>query len=462
MKTYEELLEVGESDVERGKFCEMAVNQFMSTQSYKDAVEAERYYNKHNTTIENFQKWLYTVSGRRVEDVYSANYKLKTSFFRREVTQVTQYLLGNGVTFDEDGIKERLGNTFDFKVQQALKLAMVGSRSFGYWNNDHLEVFGYACTDKHAGFCPLYSEDTADMMAGIRFRFKKVGSTTLAFYTLYDINGVTEYRRGKDGTVTLIDKHPYKLMVTRTKAEGVVDTQAEDYNGKLPIVPLYANDAYESELIGVWESIDAYDLLKSGLCNSLDDAAEVYWLVRNAGGMDDTDLAQFIQRLRTTHAAVVDASIGGDVTANTVTVPVDSRMKTLEMLRADIYEDMMIVDMKSLSAAQKTTQEIRSAYQAQDNKCDDIEYFLVEFVRNICDLAGIPNATPTFNRSKVVNEAEQTQMVLSAANYVAPETIIRHLPWLSSDEQEAEIKRYEDEQINRYYQDGENEEGDEE
>lgn len=451
MRTYEELLLIGEDEKAKGDFCYSAIREFMQSREHKEAETAEKYYCKRNETIEKYQKWLYTVSGRKIEDVYSANYKLKTLFFRRMVIQLTQYLLANGVNLQNQKNKEKLGKEFDSKVQQALKYAMVQGKAFGFWNADHLEVFGYACTDKHAGFCPMYSEKTAEMMAGIRFRFKQVGKNTICKMTLFEPEGMTEFSKNGSEEIEIIEsRKAYKTVIVKTEADGVVDAYEENYGGILPIFPLYANDCYDSEFVGLQEQIDCFDLIKSGFANNIDDASEIYWLVKNCGGMDDEDLAHFLYRLKTQKVANVDASQGGDLTSSSVQVPTEARKTMLEMLRADLYEDMMILDMKSLSGAQKTAQELQTAYQAQDNKADDIEYELVKWLTKIFEIAGIPDEVPTFVRSKVVNEPEQTAMVLSASNYLSPECIIKHLPFLSSDEQEEEIKNIQSELYDKF------------
>ena len=100
--------------------------------------------------------------------------------------------------------------------------------------------------------------------------------------------------------------------------------------------------------------------------------------------------------------------------------------------------------MNTLSAAQKTTQEIQAAYQAQDNKCADFEYFIIDFVQKILELAGIDD-NPTFNWNRVVNQSEQTQMILSAANYLSDEMIIKKLPFLTPEEAKEVIAQREQE-----------------
>ena len=58
MYTYQNLLDVPEN--EKGDFCRSAVNEFMASKDYKIAKDGQSYYDKHNTTIEKYQKYLYS------------------------------------------------------------------------------------------------------------------------------------------------------------------------------------------------------------------------------------------------------------------------------------------------------------------------------------------------------------------------------------------------------------------
>lgn len=54
MKTYQDMLKVSEQG--RGKFCRQAVEEFKGTTDYKNAQAGQAYYDKHNLTIEQYQK----------------------------------------------------------------------------------------------------------------------------------------------------------------------------------------------------------------------------------------------------------------------------------------------------------------------------------------------------------------------------------------------------------------------
>lgn len=444
MKTYQDLQEAITKGT-LGGFLRSAVREHQGSKAYKDAVDGMAYYNKHNITIEKFQKFLFTLSGNKTPDIWSSDYRLKTLMFRRLVLQEVGYICANGVSMDE---KEKLGTDFDNKLQTAAKLALAQGVAFGYWNLDHLEVFSFADTPGNPGFVPLLDEKTSELMAGIRYWFRETGNKTLFRATLYELDGVSEWAaEGSDDATMITAKRAYILKELRNDL-GVVDVCDENYT-RLPIATLYGNDTHESELVGLRGSIDCYDFIKSGFANQIDDTSGIYWILHNTGAMDDKDLAQFIQRMKSVKANVVDSSDGTAAEAHTLDVPVEARKTMLDILRRDLYEDAQMLDVSALSAAEKTATEISAAYQPQDNKCADFEYFLIDFIRQICTVAGIDAPEPAFAWNKVINQAEITSMVLSAAEYLDDETTLRHLPWILPEEVPEILKRRDEADLKR-------------
>lgn len=444
MKTYQDLQEAITKGT-LGEFLRSAVGEHQGSKAYKDAVDGMAYYNKHNITIEKFQKFLFTLSGNKTPDIWSSDYRLKTLMFRRLVLQEVGYICANGVSMEG---KEKLGDNFDNKLQTAAKLALSQGVAFGYWNLDHLEVFSFADTPGNPGFVPLLDEKTSELMAGIRYWFRETGNKTLFRATLYELDGVSEWAaEGSDDATMITAKRAYILKELRNDL-GVVDVCDENYT-RLPIATLYGNDTHESELVGLRGSIDCYDFIKSGFANQIDDTSGVYWILKNTGAMDDKDLAQFVQRMKSVKATMVDGSDGTAAEAHTLDVPVEARKTMLDILRRDLYEDAQMLDVAALAGAEKTATEISAAYQPQDNKCADFEYFLIDFIRQICAVAGIENPEPAFTWNKVINQAEITSMVLSAAEFLDDETTLRHLPWLLPEEVPEILKRRDEADLKR-------------
>ena len=444
MKTYQNLEAISEDEGKVKKFVFDVIDDQKGSNAYKVASIAERYYARKNVTIMQFQKLLYNMKGQAVPDMWSANYKLRTHFFRRFVTQQVQYVLSNGVTFQKKDTKNKLGKKFDTQMQKAAKKAMVDGVAFVFWNLDHVEVFCFADTPTDPGFAPLYDENNGALRAGVRY-WHVDEHTTRA--TLYEENGYTEYIKKKGDISVLSVKRSYKKTVISTKADGVSGEIDENY-AAFPIIPLYANDLHESELEGHRESIDCYDYIKSGLANDIDDTSGFYWVLKNSGGMDDVEIAKFRERMHTVKAACLDDD-NATAEAKTLDVPIAAREKMLEILKADLYEDFQIVNVEALSASAKTATEIRAAYQPMDDKCGDFEYFLIDAIQSILSLAGIEDE-PSFKWNRIANQTEETNMVMTASPVLGDEWTLKKLPFLTPEEVEEIMKEKGNNDMNRF------------
>ena len=443
MKTYQDFLEVAEkSDRERMEFVLSAINNHKDSDLYKQAVIAKEYDAHRNVTIANFQKLLYTLNGKVIPDNYSPNYKLRSNFFANFITQETQYLLGNGVTLKKEENKAKLGAGFDTRLQDAAHDALVGGVSYGFWNLDHLEVFDVT------EFVPLLDEENGALRSGIRFW--QVCTSKPLRATLFEPDGFTQYiRRSGEEMMILEPKRGYVAVEATSEIDGTELLAYQNYPG-FPIIPMYGNRTKQSELVGQREAIDCYDLIKSGFANTVDDASVIYWTISNAGGMDEIDMARFKESMRRIGVGLVDDD-GAKAEAHTITIPVEAREALLSRISDDLYRDFQMLDVTKLQGGQKTATEINAAYQSMDNKVDQFEYCVIDFLQALFKIVGIEDE-PSFTRSKVTNQLEQTQMVLLAANYLDDETILNKLPWLTQEEVAEILKRKAAEAIERSFE----------
>lgn len=428
MLTYQDMLEIEDNDESKAEFARRVINEHKGSAIYSESLVAYEYAAHRNTTINAYQKLLYTVAGKAVPDNYSANWKMAANFFHRFITQEVQYLLGNGAAWKNESTYKKVGSEFDTQLQKLAKNALIGGCAFGFWNLDHLEVFNIK------EFAPLYDEENGALKAGVRFWQLTPCKPLRA--TFYELDGYTEYI-WKDGhTEVLRAKKPYIIKTRTTQADGTVIYDATNYRS-FPVVPLWGNLYHQSELVGLREQIDVYDLIKSGFANDVDDASQIYWTIQNAGGMDDIDLTKFIERMKTVKAAVVEDS-GARAEAHTMDVPYGSREALLARLRSDLYEDAMALDTKNIANGAVTATQIQAAYEPLNSKTDDFEYCVQEFLKRILDIAGIADESATFTRSIMVNKAEEIQVVLQAAQYLDDEYVTRKLLSIQGDGDMAE------------------------
>lgn len=382
-----------------------------------------------------YQKFITDVYGRQYVDRTAVVHRSTSNFFNVFITQLNQYLLGNGVTWKNGA---DLGEDFDTRLQQAGKAALSGGVSFGFWNLDHLEVFSVL------EFAPLYDEENGALAAGVRFW--QIDSTKPLRATLYELDGVTNYLWLKDDKVKpngkwialdnqtyMLPKVTYKQIVRESEADGTEILAGENYPS-FPIVPLWGNSHKQSELVGLREKIDAYDFVLNGWEDDLD-SAQVFWIISGAGGMDDSDLVQFLDRLRTVKAAA--PGDGQEVTAKTIEIPVQARETLLTRLEKQLYRDAMLMNPEDLASGAATATQIRAAYERQNVKADQYEYCVLDFLRGIMAIAGVEDE-PTFTRSTIVNTQEEIQSVVMAANYLSSEYVTRKILTLLGDGDQAD------------------------
>ena len=457
MLTYQDLLDVGADEKNRIEFVKKVIHAHEISPQYMTAKIANLYDRRQNHTIMEYRKLLYTISGEAVPDNYSANYKLCSAFFQRLVLQQNQYLLGNGASWNDDSTEELLGEDFDVRLQEAGHYALVDGLSFGFWNLDHLEVF------RLLEFAPLWDEEDGSLKAGVRFW--QIDKLKPLRATLYELDGYTDYIWRDSGAEILHPKRKYVLKLRTSAVDGTEIIDGENYPS-FPIVPLWGNQAHQSELIGLQESIDAYDLIKSGFANDIDDASLIYWTINNAGGMDDVDLVNFVEHMKRVKAAVVDDD-GARAEAHTLDVPYASREAILDRLRSDIYEDFMALDTKNLADGAVTATQIKAAYEPMNNKADMYEYQVISFVKGILALAGIDD-DPSFTRSMIVNVQENVQTILQAATHLPDDYVTQKILELMGDADKVEdiLKDIRDNEISRMLvaeevEDGSGQEGNE-
>lgn len=420
MKTFQDLLKVGEREDQRMDFCLSVINDAKGSPDYKTAIAADQYYRQMNPTIMNAQKIIYDVLGRATIDPYQANHKIPSKFYAYFVNQAVLFLLGNGVSFQQEETKDKLGVMFDHQLQRLLRDAMNGGVSFGFWNVDHLEVMSLAGADNRPSFAPLYDEETGALRAGVRWW--QIDDDKPLRVSLFEEDGVTDYIRRKGEPMSLLNKkRAYIQIVERSEAGGEVTYDGQNWPG-FPVIPLY-NINHQSELVGSRSTIDAYDLMMSGLVNNVDEGNLIYWVIQNAGGMNAQDDMEFIERLKTIHVAHVEN--GEAITPQSIQANVAPNEQALSRLRDQLFEDFMALDVKNIAGGAATATQIQAAYEPMLIKSNLLEAQVTEFIMNLLSLLGIENEAPSYQRDTIVNKNEEVQTVLQAAQHLSEEYVTK-------------------------------------
>lgn len=429
MKTYQDWLKVaGRDERSRMAFVKQLINEHKSSDVYKWAMDAENYFAGQNTTIKRYERMLYNAKGQAVPDYFSANHKIANRFFYRDVMQANSTLLGNGITWKNGIGGEVLGDDFDRKIVKAGRNAQVGGVCFGFYNNGKVEIY------KATEFAPLYDEEDGALKAGARFW--QVDDTKPLRATLFELDGYTEYLWDEDHAEGMVkaNKRGYLAVIASSEADGDEIYEYRNYP-TFPVVPCWSNENKQSELMPLRSTIDCYDLINAKFCNDVDDASLIYWAITNAGGMDDVDLVQFIDKMRKLHAAQLD----GDQTATptAIDVPYQSRDVLLDRLEKQLYKDAMALNTYDIANGAVTATQIEAAYEPLNEKLDAFESEISDFIARLLAVAGVDDE-PTYTRSIIVNKTEDITTIVNSALYLDDEYVTEKIMTLLGDKDKVE------------------------
>ena len=136
-----------------------------------------------------------------------------------------------------------------------------------------------------------------------------------------------------------------------------------------------------------------------------------------------------------------------------MSVEFEASAEALDRLTEQLYTDFMALKIQDLSAGNKTATEIAAAYEPINQKTDQFEYQVTDFIQGILELAGIEDE-PTYTRSQMSNQSELLEMVLQCAEYLDDEYVTTKILILLGDADKAQevLKRKDAEAADRYKQ----------
>lgn len=410
--TYQKFEAEATTPEKTAEFIRRAIQAHESSDTYKEAVTARRYYDGENVTISERRNLIYDERGTAFQDIWSPNHKLKSRFFESAVNQRVSFLLAGGIVFGDPATKEKLGipgKPLDTQIFIATQEAYIGGKSYSFFNHDHIEVFNLET------YVEIPDARDGTMRAGIRY-WRFAGDTPLNVY-LFEEDGYTifEENAAKDLVVTR-KKRAYRQRVVRSGiTEEVLDGEPYPF---LPIVPLSANRRGTSLLHGNRETIDALDIMRSvGVNRVVTDA--VVWLFEGLQGMNSVDIVTAVTNAIRCHGiATPPAETGARVHHEVIQQPFEGTSIMIEEVKKQLNEDFSIMNPQQIVAGSDTATAIRAAYEPLNTATNVFELVqLSSYLSKILALAGIKD-TFSFKRDAAVNRQEEIQTLAMLAPYV--------------------------------------------
>ena len=412
MYTYSDFEEYAASEEGLIEFIGLAISEHQTSKEYKIAQKAKAYYKHQNPDIEAVEKMVYDLYGMAHKDLFSPNHKLANAYYPKIINQGVSHLLGNGISFKNPEAKSQLGANLDGVCKKILTDAKNSGVSYGYFDGKKLMHIPF---DE---FKAVFDDYTGEIRAGIRFT--QIDENKPLSIVLYEADGYSEFVREPGEEITRKSEKKRYDGIT-----GVYE-QTGEVTSRLPIYPLY-NLGKQSDIVGNLNILIAIDLVNSNLVNNVSQGELVYWVLRNQGGMDEVDDANFLLNLIKRHVIHLDGD-GSDAQPHQIQVPFEANQTAAAMLKRQLYDNMDGVLTETLNAGNLTATAISSAYSDLRQHSSNLEYEVIEFLHGIFRIAGIPEDEEiSFSYYETINQTEMIQNILASGQYFDDEETTRLL-----------------------------------
>lgn len=223
----------------------------------------------------------------------------------------------------------------------------------------------------------------------------------------------------------------------------------------IPFVCFPNNSTSTGDLYMVKDLIDQYDLVVSGFANDLSDIQEVIFVLRNYGG---EDLSTFLTELKRYKAIKVEGDAVGDGGVDTmqIEIPVEARVKFLELLKKQIFISGQGVNPDPEAFGNSSGVALKYLYSLLEIKAGLLETeFRAGFSRFLgilLDYLGMKEDTQVvqiYSRNAIENEVEEADIAAKSQGVVSRRTILRNHPWVEDPEQEMEFMQKEMEEAEK-------------
>jgi SPP1 family phage portal protein len=393
------------------------------------------------------QIYIYNDAGAKVPDIEATNNKIPSGWHKLLVDQKVSYLAGDPITIASksekkiEPIQEVLGEEFDDVLPELVKNASNKGEEWLHPYVDEEGNFDYIVIPREE-FIPIYdNKKRKHLSAGIRLIELDDETTKVE---LWDSERVTFYEmvNGKLYLDQTEEVNPQSHFYLGDKGYGW---------GKVPFVGFDNNQEKVSDLVFYKALIDAYDLMRSDIANTLEDIQSIIYALK---GYEGQSLGEFMSNLKRYKAISLSDEPGSGVDTIRAEVPVEATEAHLNRLREEIYAFGQGVNSSPDKFGNAPTGvAIKNLYSLLDMKASVLERKfskgLEKFIWFVCEYLSISgkgdfdykDITFTFNKTIMVNETELLDNLTKSGASI--ETKLEHDPFVTDVDKE--LKRLEKE-----------------
>jgi SPP1 family phage portal protein len=398
------------------------------------------YFNQGDITTRNI--YIYDEAGNKQIDRDATNNKLPSGWHKLLVDQKVSYLVGDPVTIasksekDIEPIHEVLGEEFEDTLPELVKNASNKGRDWLHPYIDEEGNFDYIIIPSEE-FIPIYDNSKRKHLQG-GIRFYNLDDDTIKV-EVWDAQQVTYYEMVRDEVVldAMEEVNPAPHFYYGENGYGW---------GKVPFVEFRNNEEAVSDLTFYKAIVDAYDLMRSDIANTLEDIQELVYVLK---GYEGTSLSEFNTNLKRFKVISVSDEQGSGVDTLRAEVPVEATNSHYDKLVAGIYRDGQGVNFDTDKFGDAPSGvALKFLYSLLDMKANVSERkhskAIKRFLWFVCEYLSISgkgdfdpqDISLTFNKSMIMNEAELVEML--ANSDISQETKLENNPFVSNVELEKE------------------------
>ena len=411
--------------------------------------EGDDYYFKRNK-ITTRPIYKYTKEGAKVIDHEATNNKLASGWHKLLVDQKAGYLVGDTVTIGYKGdtdiqpLIDLVGDDFHDALPQLVKNASNRGKE---WLHRYITPEGDLDFIVVAAqeFIPIYDNSKHKRLEG-GIRFYSLDHDDIIKVELWDSKQVTYYEM-INGQIHL-DANEEENPAPHFK----YGEQGYSWE-KTPFVEFKNNDEAISDLTFYKDFIDVYDRLMSDSANTLEEIQEFLYVIR---GYEGTDMDEAVTNLKRYKGAAVSGEGGIEILQGEM--PMQSLNSYLDRLKDDIFQFGQAVDVNADKFGNSPSGiALKFLFSLLDMKANVMERKFTRalkefmwFVTEYASMTGVGDYDPnqitfTFNKSMLMNDAEQVQILMNSPE-LSIKTKLENHPMVSDPDNE--MKRREEDMQN--------------
>lgn len=414
------------------------INDFINSKEYKKMIDGFNYYCTKNQIEKRQFKYWDSVNEKKNDD-YRSNKKISNNFLSTLIDQKVSYCLSKDVIVDNFDLSIDINEEIDNVAEEA------SIKSIG-WNFFYPDQNGNLKNKTIPSECiiPIYDNTIEKNLINI---IRLYEDSQDQFAELWTTEDKTTYIKTQEGYV-------------ETSKSSHFDNN-ESW-GILPFAPMYNNRYKLTDLDYVKSLIDVYDLTLSDFANNFIDFQELILFIKNYSENVSTQQAVVELKEWLKKHKMISVRQDGSIDILSREVPYLARSEFLTILKKLIYTFGKGVDIDDLKGTSLTNVVIKAHFALLDMKANKFIKEIKKYVKEVLKINNkwheinkkstydITNVDITINKTILINELENAEIILKLDGIVSRRTLLKNC--FLVDDVESELKELENDEMN--YNDG--------